>query len=266
MGRNYARSQVGACKLDSWQPVNGSRVRVVGPAMLWVYAYQNCSGSISTGVEVDIAVTKSSSVGSISLSGYATTGAALHPSPTPSRREAPRHPPRARPPLAGLCAAGGGEYYVHDIANGTKPGNMVWFGETNTTANGTLAGNGANSIVARIKANGVLEERGIRAFVLLVGGREQAWPVCCASAHQAAQCPPPPPPHSRCICCSASASCPCSVQPHVQPPWLRPPGPCSYGPAARPWPPATPPHPTPPPTPDPPRTRTRRASPAASLS
>lgn len=144
-GRNYVRRQVGSCSINSWVSTNSTvKMNVTGPAMLWVYLNKNCTDTVSSAVELDIAVAiNGSAARNVTLNGYATTG---------------------------LCSASppGGAIYTQNVTNGTDAANMIWFHDAATNAtDGTLAGNAANSFFLRSKAGGALEPNGMRSFVIM---------------------------------------------------------------------------------------------------
>lgn len=81
----------------------------------------------------------------------------------------------------GACSSAlGGDIYLQDTAAGTDPDNMIYFKGAPTSANGTLAGNLANSIIIRSKASNTLEANGVRSFTLMVSRTDSRLQLCVA--------------------------------------------------------------------------------------
>jgi hypothetical protein len=57
---------------------------------------------------------------------------------------------------------------------------MVYFKGAPTSANGTLAGNLANSFIIRSKASNTMEAAGVRSFTLMVSHTDSILQLCFA--------------------------------------------------------------------------------------
>ncbi|GFR46935.1 hypothetical protein Agub_g8583 [Astrephomene gubernaculifera] len=180
-GKNYVRIEVGNC--TTFTTVNTTaNLTMSGKVTMWVYAYKNCSDSLSSALEFNTVLYQNGMpLASTNTTGYAYTG---------------------------TCASSTKSVYYNNasMVPVNDATNMIFWKSAVSDANGTICGNAANSFIVRAEDGmGMLEASPLQSFVLSTDATGPA--VCCdlslypkpdlsvlTSRTQPCNVPPPPSP------------------------------------------------------------------------